>query len=317
MPIYSIKIARWQHWNMNYSAQHESRLRHLFDGRDTPVESRKVFASDTAELSVFETVQRAEHFALRFMDPVIAIMLKGKKVMHLRQDKPFDFFPGQSVIINSHEQMVIDFPEAEETNPTRCIALTLSSELIQRTVERANEKAPMMDGANWSLDYNHYFISNDDNLDSLVRRLMYLYMEDVYGKKILTQHGLEELILRIMQTQARQMLLADDAPTRHRLGEVLQFIRHNICEHFTIDDLARRCYLSRPQFFRVFKQELGITPVELINKERMRYAKRILLESRDISQACFQAGFNNLSYFHRTFKKEERKTPMVWLEDNG
>lgn len=302
--------------NMNYSVQHETRLRHLFDHRDTPVESRKVFAFDTAELNLFETVQRAEHFALRFPDPVIAIMLKGKKVMHLGQDKGFDFLPGQSVILNSHEQMVIDFPEAEEANPTRCIALTLSSDLIQRTVERANDQFTLLDGASWSLDYSNYFLSNDDNLDALVRRLMYLYMEDVYGKKVLTQHGLEELVLRIMQTQARQMLLSDDTSGRHRLGEVLQFIRRNLCENLSIDDLARRSYLSRPQFFRVFKQEMGITPVELVNKERLRYAKRILLESRDISQACFAAGFNSLSYFHRIFKKEERKTPMAWLEEN-
>jgi len=302
---------------MNYSAQHESRLRHLFDRRDTPVESRKVFAFDTAELNLFETVQRSEHFALRFGDPVIAIMLKGKKVMHLRHDQPFDFFPGQSVILNSHEQMVIDFPEAEENNPTRCIALTLSSDLIQNTVQRVNDHTPLLDGQAWSLDYSNYFLSNDDNLDALVRRLMYLYMEDVYGKKVLTQHGLEELVLRIMQTQARQMLRSGDAPARHRLGEVLQFIRRDIRENFSVDELARRSYMSRPQFFRVFKQEMGITPVELVNKERVRYAKRILLQSRDITQACFEAGFNSLSYFHRTFKKEERKTPMMWLEENG
>lgn len=303
--------------SMNYSAQHEHRLRHLFDRRDTPVESRKVFAFDTAELNLFETIQRSEHFTLRFPDPVVAIMLKGKKVMHLRRDDPFDFFPGQSVILNSHEQMVIDFPEAAETNPTRCIALTLSNDLIRRTVERANDQVRLLDNGQWELDYSRYFLSNDDALDALVRRLMYLYMEDVYGKKVLTQHGLEELVLRIMQTQARQLLLAEESPDRHRLGEVLQFIRRNIRENFSVDDLARRSYLSRPQFFRVFKQELGITPVELVNKERVRYAKRILLQSRDITQACFEAGFNSLSYFHRTFKKEERKTPMAWLEENG
>ena len=303
--------------NTNYSAAHEFKLQHLFDHRDTLVEQRKVFASDSAELNLFETVQRAEQFALRFPDPVIAIMLKGKKVMHLGQHHQFDFLPGQSVILNSHEQMMIDFPEAELENPTRCIALTLSSDLIQRTVERANDHATRLDGAAWSLDFNNYVLSNDDRLDALVRRMLYLYMEDVYGKKVLTQHGLEELVLRIMQTQARQMLLADKSPTRHRLGEVLQFIRKNICENLSIDDLARRSYLSRPQFFRVFKQELGITPVELVNKERLRLAKRILLETRDITQACFAAGFNSLSYFHRIFKKEERKTPMVWLEENG
>ena len=89
-------------------------------------------------MNLFETIQQSEQFALRFPDPVIAIMLKGKKVMHLRQQDAFEFLPGQSVILNSHEQMVIDFPEAEETKPTRCIGLTLSSDLIHRTVKRAD-----------------------------------------------------------------------------------------------------------------------------------------------------------------------------------
>ena len=58
---------------------------------ETYVENRTVYTLRNAELNVYETHQTAERVELTFNSPVLASMLSGKKVMHLRENT-FDFF---------------------------------------------------------------------------------------------------------------------------------------------------------------------------------------------------------------------------------
>ena len=98
---------------MNLTQAHYQRRR-----LESHVENRTVYTLQTAELNVYETHLHAEKVELAFGDTVLASMLRGKKVMHLR-DNSFDFFPGESVVLPPGELMRIDFPEATAENPTR------------------------------------------------------------------------------------------------------------------------------------------------------------------------------------------------------
>ena len=80
------------------------------------VENQTSYTLNNASMHVFETHSQAEKVLLQFDQPVLASMLIGKKVMHLRDKKSFDFLPGESLILPSNEVMCIDFPEANEDN---------------------------------------------------------------------------------------------------------------------------------------------------------------------------------------------------------
>src|SRR5690606_7678944 len=79
------------------------------------VENRTVYTLKNAELNIFETHLAAEQVHLSFGDPVLASMIKGKKIMHLNGIHSFDFLPGESVILPPGELMKIDFPEATQS----------------------------------------------------------------------------------------------------------------------------------------------------------------------------------------------------------
>ena len=108
--------------NLQYS---EKRL-------ETLVENRTVYTLRHSELNIFETYKQAEKVELQFNEPILASMLRGKKIMHLRDKPGFGFYPGESIILPSNELMHIDFPEATEQNPTQCLALRMSKEKIFR-----------------------------------------------------------------------------------------------------------------------------------------------------------------------------------------
>jgi AraC family transcriptional regulator of arabinose operon len=81
----------------------------------------------------------------------------------------------------------------------------------------------------------------------------------------------------------------------------------------SIDALSQIAFMSKASFFRAFKHEMGISPVDYIIKRRIGFAKQLMSNPyNSVSEACFKAGFNNLNYFSRTFKKLEGITPSTY-----
>lgn len=60
------------------------------------VENQTSYTLNNAAMHVFETHQQAERVLLQFDQPVLASMLRGKKIMHLREQQQFDFYRGIS-----------------------------------------------------------------------------------------------------------------------------------------------------------------------------------------------------------------------------
>jgi AraC-like DNA-binding protein len=80
----------------------------------------------------------------------------------------------------------------------------------------------------------------------------------------------------------------------------------------TIDAVAKANGLSGRQAQRIFASS-GTTFTEFVLEQRLLLARRLLLNEAargyKVSDIAFRAGFNDLSYFHRTFKKRFGATP--------
>lgn len=64
--------------------------------------------------------------------------------------------------------------------------------------------------------------------------------------------------------------------------------------------------MSESHFYRVFKNELGISPVEFINNERIKLAVSLLQDpKRTIKEVFMECGFESRSYFNRVFKRKK------------
>lgn len=73
--------------------------------------------------------------------------------------------------------------------------------------------------------------------------------------------------------------------------------------------------MSRNEFFRWFREQFGITPVDYINKERIKLAKQLLAQKNStITEVSYQCGFADVNYFVRLFKKTEGVTPGAYKE---
>ena len=107
-------------------------------------------------------------------------------------------------------------------------------------------------------------------------------------------------------------------PTRTRrdykrilqLKQVLEFIEKNYANPITLQELSASVSMSPKYFCRFFSEMTHQTPVDYLNRQRIEEACLQLAATDDsITEIAYRNGFNDLSYFIRTFKKYKGMTP--------
>lgn len=282
----------------------------------TLVENRTTYNADYAELNIYETHAFAEKVSLTFNFPVIASMLTGKKIMHIDGFEAFEFFPGESVVMPSNKEMVIDFPIATKESPTQCLALGIDAFKIDEIVEKFNQQVAIENENNdWNLDETASHLINNTDVNHLIERLTYTFTNNNKSKDVLLDLMIQELIIRLLQTKAKSLIINDPNQVFNdtRIGTVIKYIKENLTnKDISVDLLAKKAYMSTSHFHKQFKNTLGISPIDYINSEKIKFSKKLIKESKDfrMSEIAFKSGFNNTSYFNRQFKKMELMTPQ-------
>ncbi|HEY8960027.1 AraC family transcriptional regulator [Chitinophaga sp.] len=281
------------------------------------VENRRVYNLNNCELNIFESYQQDYRVPLTFGDFVITSMMRGKKIMHLFDKPSFEYRPGETVILPANETIIIDFPEATIDNPTQCIAFSVDEGYIRSTLQYLNEyyNNEYTDQNNWRLQFNRNHFNNDTDLTELINKLVRICSSTDLSRDIYADLGMKELLIRILQNQHLQ-LIADEKDTNSnnsRLHFVLHYINEHLTENISVDTLCRKAYLSRNIFFKWFKDQFGITPLQYINRERLKLAKQLLADKNNsVGQVSALCGFNDTNYFIRLFRNAEGITPGTY-----
>ncbi|WP_300672195.1 AraC family transcriptional regulator [Soonwooa sp.] len=274
------------------------------------VENRTSYTLKNCEFNIYETHSNAFDVKLHFNDVAFTAMLRGKKRLKLDgKTDYFEYLPGESVLVAPGETMVIDFPEADDA-PSQCLSLSLNSEFIENTLNHLNlNEAKVDESSSWKLQNQEYYLFNTASLTSATNNIMRIAMDDNTHKDLMADFALKELLIRLMQTQASTMIQSQLSKNQSRLGFVVDYIKKNLHQKLNIDQMAKMAYVSKSNFFKMFKEELGISPNDFILKERINLAKDLLKGQSSIKEVAFQTGFTDTNYFTRVFKQYAGTTP--------
>lgn len=283
----------------------------------TLVENRTIYNLENCELNLFETYRESHEVALKFNDLVVTSMLKGKKVMHLFELDGFDYLPGQSVIVPANETMRIDFPEASSSNPTQCIALAIDQNKIASILQVLNEKYPRNDGkSEWQLDRENFFFQNNETIATTINKLLFSCQSTDVFKDIIIDLSLQELLVKIIQTQSLQSISSGVGVMKNTsLSNVTNAIQQRLTDKIDLKTIAGKMGMSTSTLYRIFKREMGISPIEFIILERIKLAKKFLAEKGNyVKNASYESGFEDSNYFIRVFKHYEGITPKQYQQ---
>jgi AraC-like DNA-binding protein len=79
-----------------------------------------------------------------------------------------------------------------------------------------------------------------------------------------------------------------------------------------VNAVAESVHLSTAAFCRYFKKQTKMTFTDFVNQYRITQAKTLLLNDLSVSQACYEVGFESLSYFNKLFKKLTGENPSAF-----
>ena len=280
---------------------------------NTLVENQTKFSLNNCEFSIYETHQSAYNVKLHFEHLAFTGMLRGKKWMKLQnKSNYFEYLPGESVLVAPGETMVIDFPDADK-DASQCISLTLNPEFVQESLDLLNFNAKKVDDSSqWNISLEEFYLLNSKPLASATNNIMRIAMDDNSYKDVIADFALKELLIRLMQTQARNLVEKNTLKNKSRIGFVADYIKKNLHQKLSIDVIAKMAYVSKSNFFKMFKEELGISPNEFIIQERIKRAKEMLMHNNSVNEVAFSTGFSDTNYFIRVFKQMEGVTPKIF-----
>lgn len=141
-----------------------------------------------------------------------------------------------------------------------------------------------------------------------------------YISKVIALQTQEDICLwlSVAVQELIDCVLAAQKPNRlERLQPALDFLQQHFRENISLEQIARAAHVSVSRLCHLFQERMQTTAIAYLNELRIGWAKRLLAATdRTCLEICYDCGFENLSYFNRTFKKLTGLTPSQFRKQN-
>lgn len=145
--------------------------------------------------------------------------------------------------------------------------------------------------------------NNPTLMQNLIKNRQRAFCDKVESRGIVFQ-----LLSRFFKQGQSKIEMEDN-----RIAKTVLYIRKHLNEAIELEKLAEISCLSKDHFIRLFKKELGTTPLQYINQKKIEKAQLLLItEELAVKEIAFQLAFYDYSYFNRLFKKTTGVTPQEY-----
>jgi AraC-like DNA-binding protein len=101
-----------------------------------------------------------------------------------------------------------------------------------------------------------------------------------------------------------------------RINTVFNYVKDHFQEAITLEEVAVLVRMTVPSFCRYFKKITHKTFTHFVNDYRLVHASKLLAEKPiSITEICYESGFNNFSYFNKSFKEFTGKSASQYRQE--
>lgn len=150
----------------------------------------------------------------------------------------------------------------------------------------------------------------------LIQSICSAHEEGEFGSEIYIKQSLLHIFTLLIRDAENTK--AEVENSRSLLAkEVLDYIKRNYGEPISLQDLAEQVHVSREYLCRTFRALSASSPIEFLNRYRIRQSAFLLTQTDksilEIAQSC---GFNHSSYFGKMFYGYMGCTPTEYRKRN-
>ncbi len=233
-------------------------------------------------------------------EPMINLILRGSKSMTVG-DRVFNYDPA------SYFVMSVDLPAVGSVHPTErgepylAVSLTIDPQRVAAMIEDLPPSAMQdrPDGGAFSVAS-----VTPELLDAWVRMLRLMKTpEDIAA---LAPGYEREILYHVLKGPHGWMLrdIASPGTMLARIGNAIQWLRHNFAEEFIVGALAEREAMSVSAFHRHFKAVTAMSPVQYQKRVRLLHARRMLLgRQQSVTFVAQEVGYKSVPQFNRDYAR--------------
>ena len=160
-----------------------------------------------------------------------------------------------------------------------------------------------------------------DTAKELCEQLVDIYMakKDESESKITTQVGTKIILLQfILEMWKKGFVIENDTSGRNTVEkEMVSYIQQNFTGKISLREFGEQFHLSEKYISRYFKEHFHITLSQYVTYLRLEHAKQLLQDTDiPVTDVAMQSGYQNVSYFIRSFQKAYAVSPLKYRKNN-
>lgn len=150
----------------------------------------------------------------------------------------------------------------------------------------------------------------DQRVLELFERIVACYRSKDYGYEFVLRVLVSSVFAEMLAQHMYQMHDHSGKPNKSAFPALLAYVHQNYMHALSLESLVREFHYSKSYIIRLFHENTNMTPVEFIKRYRIEKAKERLADGTEsVLEVAIECGFQNVSYFTRSFKKYTGVTP--------
>ena len=127
--------------------------------------------------------------------------------------------------------------------------------------------------------------------------------------------ALSDLVFQLVSYLPAEPRTPSDKALRDesRVKDMMRFVQANYAQELTTAQIAASAAISESECLRCFRATIGTTPIQYLRQFRVQKAAELLTDTTlKIGEIGVRCGFQEMSYFARTFRELKGCTPSLY-----
>ena len=219
-------------------------------------------------------------------------------------DRMYSVAPGDLMLVNCGEQHAV----MDKANGNACFVEVRPEFLLTLCTDQTNLLSWLsLDG---SVPQRKVALSETELGE--MRRLIRMCQNrnGSYGWDVLERVHFIELMVAISRCfQTARQNARVSVRYSELLAPALRYVEEHLEENFALQDMADHIGVSKCYLCKIFKNGTGTTVNQYVMARRIHRAKQLLRTGKNVTEVSAEVGFNDYSYFIKSFKSLTGVTP--------
>jgi AraC-like DNA-binding protein len=205
--------------------------------------------------------------------------------------------------------------EFEQDSPPECIVTHFYENIISSDFFNIPELEKVVDLLKNSVNGIWFKGKRTDKVGSVLKKMVSLNGLELYIGLLKVFH----LLLRFEEKEF--LALPSSLPNvfdkdQNHINKIYEYVFRNIHTGIRLKEASALVYMEPGSFCRYFRKKTNKTFMDYVKSVRIGIAAKLLAETdKQITQICYECGYNNLANFNHYFKIIMKKTPSEYRKD--